>query len=317
MIKISPDLSRSIYALVWSPSSSRLLAAAIDQIQVFSLEKPSNRATIRNPVPGTGKLPLVQFGARDSEVVICSPFGQKFVAFDLSTSKAVEVNNPKFTQPSSASRGFSVRPQTAHLALLTRVGGKDMVSLHHPDTREVQRSWYPETVDAQGLSWTPDGRWLLLWESPAHGHKLLLYTPDGQLFRSIGAFSVAERPDADLEPGYKLCRVSPDAALCAVGDHSRSVGVLGTQTWRGGLRLLHPTTIVPKDTLQVRYLLSPLRSIEASNNSQGLARTGHQLGWRTIHTHVSSSNPDDFPSWSIGGWEAFRRIEPWMLLGCI
>lgn len=297
MVKISPDLSRSVYTLAWSPSSSRLLAAAIDQIQVFSLDTPSNRATIRNPVPGTGKLPLVQFGARDSEVIMCSPFGQKFVTFDLSTSKAAEVNNPKFSQPSSASRGFSLRPRTAHLALLTRVGGKDMVSLHHPTTREVQRSWYPETIDAQGLSWTPDGQWLLLWESPAHGHRLLLYTSDGQLFRSIGASSVTGRPDADLEPGYKLCRVSPDAALCAVGDHSRSVGVLGTQTWRDGLRLLHPTTIVPKDTLQVRYLLSPPPNLtEASNNRQGLARTGYRLGWGTIHPHFSSSNPDDFSS---------------------
>jgi hypothetical protein len=80
----------------------------------------------------------------------------------------------------------------------------------------------------------------------------LLYTPDGELFRSIGASSIVGGQDADLETGIKLCRLSPDASLCAVGDHSRTVGVLNTQTWRDCLKLVHPTTIVPKDTLQVR-----------------------------------------------------------------
>ncbi|CAM1505613.1 Fc.00g112500.m01.CDS01 [Cosmosporella sp. VM-42] len=251
VVKLPPDLSGPVSTLAWSPSSSKLLVAAADQIQVFGVDDSSFHATIRNPAAGSGKPPVIQFGARDTEVIVCSAFGLKFVIFDLSSSKATEIHNPKFYLPSSASRGFSVRPHTSHLALLTRVSGKDCVSIHHPITRQVQRSWYPETVDAQGLTWTPDGKWLLLWESPAHGHKLLLYTGDGQFFRSIGASTFSGGPDADLEPGIKLCRLSPDAALCAVGDHSRTLGLLGTQSWRDGLRLIHPTTIVPKDTLQV------------------------------------------------------------------
>ena len=242
--------------LAWSPSSSHFLVATADQIHAFSLTDSLFHATIRNPAIGSGKLSIVQFGARDSEVIVCSSFGLKFVVFDLSASKAVEINNPKFHLASNVTQGFAFRPETAHLALLTRVSGKDIVSIHHPDTREVQRSWYPDTIDAQGLTWTPDGRWLLLWESSAHGHKLLLYTPDGQFFRSIGPSSIPGGPDADLEPGIKLCRLSPDASVCAVGDHSRSVEILGTQNWRECLRLLHPTTIVPRDTTQVRYLLS-------------------------------------------------------------
>lgn len=191
--------------------------------------------------------------------------------FDLSTSKAAEVNNPKFYLPASVSRGFSIRPHTAHLALLTRASGKDVVSIHHPINRQVQRSWHPDTVDAQGLAWTPDGNWLLVWESSAHGHKLLLYTSDGQFFRAIGASTLVGGQDAELEPGIKVCRSSPDAALCAIGDHSRTVAVLGTQTWRDGLRLLHPTSITPRDTLQVRHL--PLRYPSAATADHD-ARSG-------------------------------------------
>ncbi|KAL6356387.1 hypothetical protein LRP88_09983 [Fusarium phalaenopsidis] len=250
-VKLPSDLPTPVSTLAWAPSSSRILVASADQIHVFSITDSSFHATIRNPAPGGGKQALVQFGAHENEIFACAAFGLKFIIFDLSTSKAIEIANPKFYLPSSASRGYSVRPHTSHLAILTRTSGRDVVSIHHPGTRQVLRSWYPDTADAHGLTWTPDGRWLLLWESPAHGHKLLLYTPDGELFRSIGASSIVGGQDADLETGIKLCRLSPDASLCAVGDHSRTVGVLNTQTWRDGLKLVHPTTIVLKDTLQV------------------------------------------------------------------
>ncbi|KAI5465839.1 WD40-repeat-containing domain protein [Mariannaea sp. PMI_226] len=250
-VRLPADFSGPIVTLAWSPSSTFVLVASIDLVHVFSTSDSSFRATIRNPVGGHGKPSLIQFGARDAEIFIYAAFGLKLVIFDLFTSKAVEINNPKFYLLSSAPRGLVIQPRTEHIALLTRVSGRDLVSIHHPATRQVQRSWYPETVDAQGLAWTSDGNWLLLWDSPAHGHKILLYTPDGQFFRSIGAPSLGHSHDADLEPGIKLCSISPDSALCAVGDHSRVVRILDTNKWRTSLNLSHPSTIVPKDTLQV------------------------------------------------------------------
>lgn len=253
-VKLPTDLPGPVSSLIWSPSSSKILVAAADQIHVFSVSPSDSpqHATILNTGFSGAKPPVIRFGARDTEVLVWSPFGLKLAIFDLSTSKAVELTSPKFFQSTSATRGLSLRPDTAHLALLTRVGGKDLVSIHHPTTRQIQRSWYPDTTDAQGLVWTPDGRWLLLWESPAHGHRLLLYTADGQHFRSLGPSTLSPEPDADLEPGIKLCRLSPNAEWCAVCDHSRGVAILGTQAWRLSMRLLHPITIVPKDTMQVR-----------------------------------------------------------------
>lgn len=256
-MKLPSDLKGPISSLAWSPSSSRLLVTAGDQIRIFSIDDSTSHAAIRNPVANGKKPSVVQFGARDTEILVCSSFGLKFVMFDLSTSKAAEVNNPKFYLPSSVARGFSIRPHGGQLALLTRTSGKDMVSIHHPLTRQVQRSWHPDTIDSQGVSWTSDGNWLLLWESPAHGHKLLLYTPDGQLFRAIGASSIVGGPDADLAPGIKHCQLSPDGGLCAIGNYSRTVAVLGTSSWRDGLRLLHPMAVTPIDTLQVRRFRHP------------------------------------------------------------
>ncbi|KAF4505334.1 hypothetical protein G6O67_007292 [Ophiocordyceps sinensis] len=253
--KLAQGISGPICSLLWAPSSSKVLISTAHHIHLVSAVDRSFDASIQAPTPAGGTPAALHFGARDTEVFASSPLGLKFCVLDLSTSKVVEISNPKFHQPSTASRGFCLHPDTGHLALLTRVGGKDLVSVHHPATRQVQRSWSPDTVDAQGLLWTPDGRWLLLWESPAHGHRLLLYTPDGQHFRTLGPSSLATpqvpRTERALGLGIKACRLSPNAELCAVGDHSRDVVVLSTQSWREKMKLMHPTTIVPRDTTRV------------------------------------------------------------------
>ncbi|KFA47018.1 hypothetical protein S40293_09712 [Stachybotrys chartarum IBT 40293] len=250
-VSLPGDLAGPISAFLWSPSSSKLLISAADQIVVVSPSGSSFHAVVRNPLATSGRPSTVKFGATDTEIFVCATSGLKLVAFDLSTSKAVEISNPKFHHPATFSRGYAVRSEGGHLALLTRAAGKDSVSIHHPVTRQVQRSWHPELVDAQGMLWTPDGAWILLWESPAHGRRILLYTPDGQLFRSIEASSLSQNGDADLEPGIRLCQLSQDGVLCAVCDHSRTVVLLSTNTWRQVMRLVHPTTIVPLDTVQV------------------------------------------------------------------
>ncbi|KAL6851584.1 hypothetical protein J3F83DRAFT_765092 [Trichoderma novae-zelandiae] len=245
--------STNLPPLLWAPSSSKILICSADQLDVFgALHRPKFHATVRNYTSLTGGKPsLIQFGARDTELLIWSASGLKLVVVDVCGSGVVEIASPKFHQATSASRGLSVRPETGHLALLSRSGGRDIVSLHHPVDRQVLRSWYPDTLDAQGLSWTPDGKWLLLWESAAQGHRLLVHTPDGQHFRTIMASNLLKGPDAEIELGIRICQLSPNAEMCAIGDYSRDVAILRTHSWRAHLRLSHPATIVPKDTLQV------------------------------------------------------------------
>jgi WD40 repeat protein len=253
-VTIPSEVSGSVLSLIWAPSSTRILVASADQIHVMSVSGPSFHGTIRYPSTGSGKPSHMCFGADDSELLVFSSFGLKLLVYDLSASKAIEIAGPKFHLASSAARGFSIRSKTAHMALLTRVGGRDTVSIHNPNSRQVQRSWHPDTVDAQALSWSPDGQWLILWESSAYGRRLLLYTPDGQLFRTIDAPKNADDEQATLKPGLKLCQFSPDSQLCVLCDHSRGVAVLNTAAWREDLTLTHPRAITPSDTLQVRGL---------------------------------------------------------------
>lgn len=279
-IELPRDLSGPVTSLQWSPSSKLLLVAAAHHIHVFSVAEDDFHATIRNPLPPAAKPVLVGFGASDYQICLCASLGLRFAIFDLRSSKAVEIANPKFhATPSACCRGFCFRPRTGHLAILTRLSGKDMISVHDPTTIQAQRSWFPDTVDAQGLIWDPDGHWLLTWEAPAHGHKVLFYSSDGNLLKTWSGPQPLVAADSDLRlgPGVKLLEFSADARRLAIGDSSRRICILDMASVTESLRLQHPNSIAPTDTLQVRDVelqTAPNpRTVDAESSRFGRSRS--------------------------------------------
>lgn len=253
VISLPPEVAASIHWFLWSESSNRILIASTDNIRVFSATDPNFTAKITHPTSGTTKLAFVCFGATDDEVCAFSEFGLKLSIFSLSTSKSVDIHSPKFYNPGVASRGLSYRPGTSNLALLTRSGGKDIISVHTRDSLEVKRSWHPDTIDAQGLSWSPDGRWLAVWESAAQGHRLLVYTADGHLYKAwSGPTPISEdETDLTLGAGIKLFDWNRMGSFVAIGDYNRRITVLSAPSFMEATSLLHATTLKPTDTLLV------------------------------------------------------------------
>lgn len=252
-VELPAGLSRFVVGFQWSSSSRLLLVASVDEIHVYSAFDSDFHAVVRNFVPPAAKPVYIGFGPVDSDVYVCVSMGLKFTVFDLTTSRAIEVANVKFCTAGTVSKGFCFRPDSRHLTVLTRMAGKDMISIHHPTTKEVQRSWFPDIVDAQGIIWSPDGRWLVTWESAAHGHRILFYTPDGNLFKvwSGPQTLVAADADAQLGPGVRLLEFSADARSLAVSDSSRRISILDMNSIAESLRLQHPNTVATTDTLQV------------------------------------------------------------------
>ncbi|KAK0711344.1 hypothetical protein B0H67DRAFT_646721 [Lasiosphaeris hirsuta] len=252
VIKLPQDFTGPIFSFQWSRSSRLLLVAGADQVRVFSALDGSFNATVRNPVAPGSKPAYVGFGASDTEICVVSSFGLKLALYDLASSKAVEISSPKVFSPSATSRFFSFRPQTRHLALLTRTTGKDIISIHAFPGRKLQRSWAPDTIDAQGIVWSPDGRWLIVWESAAQGHKVLFYTSDGHIFRTWSGptHPPNENKDYAAGAGVRAVRFSADARHLAIGDHSRSLYIFNMTSVTETMRLEHPSSLVPKDTVQ-------------------------------------------------------------------
>lgn len=261
-INLPRDFSGPVAFFEWSLSSRLILVASVDQIHVFSVLENDFHATIRSPVPPASRPVFIGFGPTDSQVCVCATLGLRFAVFDLVSSKAVEIANTKsYTTPASTCRGFCFRPGTQHLTILTRMSGKDTISIHHPVTKEVQRSWFPDTIDAQGLVWSSDGRWLVTWEAAAHGHRVLFYTSDGNLFKAWSGPQPLVPADADINlgPGVKVVEFSADARLLAIGDSSRRICILDMTSVTEALQLQHPGSIAPTDALQVRDILAVYR----------------------------------------------------------
>ncbi|KAI0480704.1 hypothetical protein GGR56DRAFT_664237 [Xylariaceae sp. FL0804] len=285
-VKLPPELSASVTNFAWSPTSARVLVSVTDQLHVFSAIGDGFHATASIPFSLGPKSMYVDFGATDLEVCVWSPLGIKLILVNLASSRAVEISNPKFYHAASAARGCSFRSGTCHLALLTRTAGKDMISIHSPGTREVERSWAPDTIDAQALAWTPDGRWLVVWDSPAYGPRVILYTSDGHVFKDWRG-SVVQ--DLELQyAGVRALEFSPNGRHAAVADDSSSLCMLHGQTLAEEMRLRHPTTVRPRDTLQVWQeqagALSFVKAVQAvtppgasSSNAPEMAKSGCNL----------------------------------------
>ena len=257
VITLPAEVTSFTQWFLWSPSAKRILICASDCICVYSTTNQQFAAKVSNPTSGTAKITSMNFGAVDDEILVFADFGLKLTVFNLSTSTSIEIASPKFYSPGNSSRGYAYRPRTSSLALLTRSGGKDILSIHARQTYEVLRSWNSDTVDAQGLSWSPDGRWLAVVDSAGQGHKILFYTADGHLFKVWNGPMPASDEDRDLAmgAGVKLLEWASTGDYLAVGDYSSRLVLLSAPSFIATLSLNHTTTIKPINGLQVRIKL--------------------------------------------------------------
>ncbi|OAA68053.1 Six-bladed beta-propeller, TolB-like protein [Niveomyces insectorum RCEF 264] len=339
--------STAVVSFQWSPSSRRLLVATADVVFVTAVlpagdEEDSGRgqlfrAVIRNPaLPVVGKPAFVGFGSSDDQVCLCSAFGIKFVVFDLQTSKTVEISHPKLHSPTSAcSRGFSFRPASHHLALLTRTAGKDWISIHSAPSAALVTSWAPDTIDAQGLLWCPDGRWLAVMESPAYGHKILFYTPDGHFFKawtgrcsSDGGSAVGSEGEgrdnttnvaaADLAAdealglGVKIARFSPNARFMAVGDTTRRIRIIDMASlvgiWQEQINPSAPSASSELHTfIEAAQAISPPGRTSPNNPDGAISAVGASLLSFDKSSAYLVTRLEDAPStvwiWDLRTWQ--------------
>lgn len=155
----------------------------------------------------------------------------------MRSSKHVDIPNPKFatkgkllngnTGPeysgSLHSTGFGYRPRISHFALLTRLLNHDVVTIRCHTTYKDVVSFNLPTLDAQGLKWSPCGKWLAVWDSATAGYKVLIYTADGRLFRSF------EKVCEGL--GVKTVEWSAGSEFLAIGSYDGRISFLSTYTF--------------------------------------------------------------------------------------
>lgn len=192
-----------------------------DTIHVYDTGDAHWHAEIRGASTNTGRITNVEFGHTADEVLVFSDFGVKATIWSLNTSRGVEVRDPKFP-----SCGHSFRPESGHLAILTRPISRDVVMILAPFTRELVHSFTLATVDAQGLKWSPDGRWLATWDASSAGFAIYVYTADGCLFTR---YTGGQNADC-VGLGVRSMEWDPSGKYLIAGSHGNEITLLDAKT---------------------------------------------------------------------------------------
>lgn len=200
---------------------NRILLADDDTVRLYDVNDPIWSALIERAASHLGRIADVAFGHNSNEFLVFSDFGVKLTMWSLTTSRGAEIRDPKYTMPC-----YSFRPRTGHMAILTRPAAQDILMLLNPSNHELTTSVELPTVDAQEVSWSSDGCWLAIRDAASSGHKVLIYTADGQLFKTYSG--VVDGVGIGL--GLKCMAWKPSNGGLLLGDYSDNVIILSKNT---------------------------------------------------------------------------------------
>lgn len=255
--------SKNIASIKWSDNSARLLVFSGQFIEVIGLEDESHRVRLDNGSGGLGRFTSADFVGNDHLLTIWE-FGRAKV-WDLLTGKGVELGDLK---TKSDGRNWAVRPSEnpslQALALLSRAHAQDQLTLHFPSNERTLEPALIGTTDARNVSWSPDGRWIAILDTP-HAHpSLVILTSDGQPYRTYTA-STQNNDDA-LDLGIKMVAWSADSRLLAIARHDSTITLLNTKTFAPLAVIEHSATIDQRNIEPADHAIIWQETVSASSS---------------------------------------------------
>jgi WD40 repeat protein len=121
-----------------------------------------------------------------------------------------------------------------YMALAERRDCKDHVSLFDCSQWQLVQHFPVETADLAGLSWSPNGTVLCVWDSILD-YKIYLYSLDGRCLASYSAYEHAL--------GVKCVKWSPTSQFLAIGSFDQKLRVLNHVTWKMVGEYFHSPTL--------------------------------------------------------------------------
>ncbi|KAJ5970197.1 uncharacterized protein N7479_000115 [Penicillium vulpinum] len=215
-------------------SRRRLLSANDSRMTVWQLTPLEIFAEIESIEPGAL---AVDFGADENEVLVFHAWNTKLSVHSLETGRSSVIKTPKFAHHF----GYGYRSKTRHLAILLKPETSDLLTVHEPRSYELVNKTVLPTIDAQGLKWSPDGKWIAIWDIASAGTKVLIFTADGQLFRT---YSGPSGVDDSFDLGVKQIEWSPASHqgisdILAVGKVNGNIDLLRTRTFSSATTFSH------------------------------------------------------------------------------
>lgn len=283
---------------------SRILLADDDTVRIYDVNDKRWSATIEKTASNFGKIADAAFGHVPNEVLVFSDFGVKLTIWSLMTCRGVEIRDPKYMV-----QCYSIRPRTGHLAILTRPAAQDILMILNPGDQSLYKSVELPTLDAQEVAWSPDSCWLAIRDTASSGHKVLIYTADGHLFRTY----TGDEDAGDIGLGVKRMQWNSCNGSLVLGDYNDNVTILSKNVvcesaprWLTRPKAdLNSSLLSQSSTIQPLFKCIRYRYGRSSLTLQVLAATLQRHSLQVRHPQYRSRNrtiphtasPSSRPTW--------------------
>lgn len=231
-----------VTSLRWSDDASQVLVVSDRGVKVIEVGVLLDNALLNNGSGGLGKIVSADFVGNEHLLAVWE-FG-KTKLWHVLSGKSVDL--PDVKTAICEGQAWQLRPSTADgglrlFAVLHRMGAEDHLALHFSSLSHALPLIKLPTTDAQSLSWSPDGRWLVILDTPTTSPSVHIYTPNGHLFRS---YPSTKNVDPGL--GHKDIAWSPDGRLLALSKYDGHIELLNTKTFTPLATIEHSTIIDQK-----------------------------------------------------------------------
>nr|XP_019007567.1 uncharacterized protein I206_07581 [Kwoniella pini CBS 10737]OCF46348.1 hypothetical protein I206_07581 [Kwoniella pini CBS 10737] len=196
---------------------------------------------------GVEGLIKVEWGRSGKTILAWSDFNLKLSIFDLSSGITRIIQNPK-----SHLQCHTYSSDNRYMAIVEKHLGKEFIGIYDVlDNHHLVRHFQLSTSDVQGMSWSPDGKYLAVWDS-ALSYSIYIYSPIGPLLSHFTHTSLTFSPESLSEdPGLGIRTVTwaPGGRWLAIGGWDGKVRILESTGWRCIALLNNPSRITEKDTV--------------------------------------------------------------------
>ncbi|KAF9941924.1 WD repeat-containing protein wrap73 [Modicella reniformis] len=158
---------------------------------------------------------------------------------------------------------YNLRGDLQYLAIVTRNGRecRDHVSIYATENYWTKPPIFTFGIatessggikDAEGIVWSPDGRYLVVWENPVIEFKIAVFSMDG---RCVGSYVATQDSESFNNGAHQILSFGgggmgvksvcwhPRSKLLALGGYDQKIRMLNHSTWKSILEFSHPAHI--------------------------------------------------------------------------
>lgn len=218
-----------IDTLQWSGDSTYLLVHSKEakMAWVYGVAQEGEAAHVGGM--GVEGLSKVEWGKGNREVLAWTEIDSRLYIYSLSSGETRLIQNVKPTAD-----GYTYSPDSRYLAVTEKHLGKDYIGVYDIlDGYNLLRHFPLLTVDVQGVSWSPCGKYIAAWDLPL-SYSLHIHSAIGphltHLNPSSPAFSLAPNETPGL--GLRTLAWAPGGRWIAVGGWDGKVRIVESDGWR-------------------------------------------------------------------------------------